>query len=201
MDLTSASQGFKRNLTNLFLLDQRTQEQRTAMAPSQLYVINEAIFARAFRALENFVESAFLNYAQGFPTLNGAVVKSYLNPKDYEHAYEMIKSSQQFLDWNSASKVINRSETYLDGGGPIKSVYAAKSSVLGDLKKVRNHISHNSVVSESDYRKIVIQYLLTMPLVVPSPGEFLQYAKRNGGGITILRYFLDEIYDIGSALA
>ncbi len=198
MGLREAYDDFRLTLTNLFMLDQRTQNQEPALAPVQLSVINEAIFLRAFRAIENLVEEAFLEYSMGKPTLGGIEVRSYLQPRDYSHTYDLIKSSQPFLEWNSPSTVISRAETYLENGGPIKVVFAAKQSLLTDLRRIRNHIAHNSRVSHDEFKKILNQYLLTIPVNIPSPGEFLQEKiTKKSKKIRILRYFLEELSDIG----
>lgn len=202
MSVAEAHNSFRRDITTLFLLDQRTQAQNPSLVSSQIATINEAIFVRAFRAYENLLESIFIDYVQGENTLGGGNVVSYLRPRDAIHAYEMVKSSQPFLEWNRPSTVLARSETYLDCGGPIKTVLAAKQSLLQDFRKLRNHIAHNSRTSTEDYKKVVQHYLTTLPLTLPTPGEFLQLSKRERASPprTFLRYALDEIADIGDAL-
>lgn len=202
MELADANAHFRGTITYLFFLDQRTQEQIPALSQSQLYVVNEAIFLRAFRALENFIEAAFLHYAFGKPTLQGRPVVSYLRPKDLSHAYELVKSSQTFLEWNSPSTVINRAETYLENGGPIKTVFSSKQSFLNDLRRIRNHIAHNSRTSLEEFRKVVQLYLLTVPLRIPEPGEVLQTSiKIKNRKVRMLRHVLEELSDIGDLVA
>lgn len=202
MSVADAHHSFRRDITALFLLDQRTQSQNPRLALSQLATINEAIFVRAFRAYENLLESIFLDYVQGEKTLGGVDVVSYLRPRDAAHAYEMVRSSQPFLEWNSPSTVLARSETYLDSGGPIKTVLAAKQSLLQDFRRIRNHIAHNSRTSTEEYKKVVQRHLTTLPLVLPNAGEFLQLNKRERtlSPRTFLRYALDELAEIGDAL-
>ncbi len=200
MSLADAYVVFKLTLTNLFLLDQRTQEHDPPLATTQLYIINEAILLRAFRAFENLAEEAFIHYTFGHPTLSGVPVTSFIRPKDSRHAYEILRSSQPFLEWNSPTTVITRAETYLDKGGPIKAAYASKQSLIIDMKRVRNHIAHNSQSSLEEYKKLLNNYLLTIPLAIPEPGEFLQNMVKKQP-IRILRNFLEEIDDIGELVA
>lgn len=201
MGLAKANADFRATITNLFLLDQRTQEQNPPLALVQLYVVNEAIFLRAFRAFENLLEEAFIHYSFGNPTLGGTAVNSFLRPNDFNHAYELIRSSQPFLEWNSPSIVISRSETYLENGGPIKTVFAAKQSLLTDLRRIRNHIAHNSRMSLDEFKKILQSYLLTIPLVIPEPGCLLQERiKRKNQNLRMLRYILEELGDIGDLI-
>lgn len=199
--LKDAHARFRRTITSLFFLDQRTQEQFSGVSGAQLYVVNEAIFLRSFRALENFLEDVFLRYACGQPTLSGTAVASYLAPRDIEHAYELIRSSQTFLEWNSPDTVIRRAEIYLDNGGPIKAVLSAKQSFLTDIRRIRNHIAHNSRASLQEFTKVVRNHMLTAPVVMPEAGEFLQIdIKRSGAKIRLLRHILEEVHDIGDLL-
>jgi hypothetical protein len=200
MALADAYVVFRTTLTNLFLLDQRTQEHDPPLATTQLYIINEAILLRAFRALENLAEEAFIHYAFGNPTLSGAPVTSFIRPKDSRHAYEILRSSQPFLEWNSPQTVISRAETYLENGGPIKAAYASKQSLIIDIRRIRNHIAHNSQVSLEEYKKLLNNYLLTIPLVIPEPGDFLQNRVKRQP-TRILRNFLEQIDDIGALVA
>lgn len=112
MSVPDAHHLFRLDITALFILDQRTQTQNPRLAPSQIATINEAILVRAFRAYENLLESIFLDYVQGQRTLSGVNVVSHLRPRDTAHAYEMVRSSQPFLEWNSPSTVITRCEIY-----------------------------------------------------------------------------------------
>lgn len=200
MSIAKAHTAFRVDITALFFLDQRTQSGLTSFTSVQTATINEAILVRAFRAYENLLESVFLEYVQGKPTLSNLPVVSYLAPRDTDHAYSLIKSSQAFLEWNKPDQVIQRAETYLgNGGGPIKPVIASKQSVLTDIRKIRNHIAHNSRMSSIEYRKVVQHYLQTLPLTIPTPGDFLQHTKPKSKH-TILRYFLDELADTANAL-
>lgn len=203
MELVDAHLQFKTTLTSLYFLDQRTQEHAPPLALIQQHIVNEAIFLRAFRAYENFLEEAFIHYTFGKPSLNGKVVISFLHPKDINHAYELIKSSQTFLEWNSPPTVISRAETYLENGGPIKTVLAAKQSFLVDLRKLRNHIAHNSKTSLAEYKKVLNTYYLTIPLDIPEPGALLQQSiniKKNKKK-RMVRYILEELADIGDLIA
>jgi len=200
MSISDAYAAFQIDLTSLFLLDQRTQCQSPPLAPVQIATINEAIVVRAFRAYENLLESAFLEYVQGSSTLSNVPVLSYLTPNSAEHAYSLVKSSQTFLEWNSPAQVIARAETYLQNGGPIKPVIAAKQGFLTDVRRIRNHIAHNSRTSTQEYNKVVLSYLQTMPLTIPTPGQFMQLLKPKQNQRTILRFILDELADIGDLL-
>lgn len=201
MTMQQAYTEFQFEITGLFLLEQRTQEQNLALHKSQVATINEAILIRGFRAYENLLERAFLHYAQGQPTLSNTPVVSFLSPRDEEHAHDMVKSSQTFLEWNKPDIVIERAECYLDQGGPIKQVITAKREVLSDIRRVRNHIAHNSRQSLEEFKKVVRNYNQTLPLVIPTSGEFLNsHITRKQKSSSVLKFYLNELADISSLL-
>lgn len=199
MALQSVYDAFNEELSTLFLLDQKNQY---TLAPNskQIFIINEAILGQAFRCLENFLENSFLEYASSQPTLLGKAVTSYLNPLNLEHAYELVKSSHNFLEWNAPETIIKRAEVYLQNGGPIKTVVAAKVEVFKEMKKIRNHIAHNSRESLDAYEKVVRKHYGTSPLSIPSPGQYLQLISKTPSKDHYLKVYLSEIAVIGNAL-
>lgn len=107
------------------------------------------------------------------PTLSNKKPKSFLNPRDFDHAYELIKSGREYLDWTSPTAVIERAETYLKDGDPVKLVFTSNQTILTQMKSIRNYIAHNSNKSSEQYKKILRQLHGTLPLKIPRPGEFL----------------------------
>lgn len=201
MSLIELHKNFLLDLNPLFILDQKNQETLGKTAnQKQLYLINEAIFTQSFRGLENFIQAVFIEYVMGATTLNGDIVTSYLKPTNHEHAYDLIKSSQTFLDWNTAETLIKRSETYLASGFPVKLVISSYKTKLEDLKKIRNHIAHNSKESLDSFKKVLNKHYSTTPLNIPSPGKFLQEPSKTDKKITLLRETLITISNIGEAL-
>jgi hypothetical protein len=201
MTMQQAYSEFQIEIAGLFLLEQRTQAQTPTLHKSQVATINEAILIRGFRAYENLLERAFLHYARGQPTLSNAPVVSFLAPRNEDHAHDMLRSSQTFLEWNKPDTVIERAECYLDQGGPIKQVIAAKREVLSDIRRVRNHIAHNSRQSLEEFKKVVRNYNNTLPLVIPTSGEFLNFnITRKQKSSSVLQFYLNELADISALL-
>lgn len=144
----------------------------------QLHLLTEHIFFVGFRSYEGFIRDLFLLYCLEKPHSSGKKVVSYLRPKDFTHAEVLIKSSMSFLDWANPTVVIERAETYLKDGFPIKFPYETNIQSLREFKQIRNHIAHNSNDSLDGFKKVVKGYYGTMPLVIPSPGEFLLVPDR-----------------------
>lgn len=167
-----------------------SSNQSNKLSKEQLYLLTESIFFAAFRAYEGFVRDVFLLYCLEKPTVSGRKVKSYIRPKNFAHAEEIIQSSMPFLDWTSPHTVVERAELYLKDGFPIKLAYTSHLNKLTNFKKVRNHIAHNSKESLSTYKKVLKEHYGTIPLHIPTPGEFLLVSEAlNSPKYKLLTFF------------
>lgn len=148
--------------------------ETSVLTVEQLHLITEGLFFSAYRAFENYLENTFILCLVGEPTSGNFVPISYLQPKNVDHARELIKAGQAFLDWTSPDNVMSRAETYLEDGKPFNSVLPGYLVSLRNMKKLRNHIAHNSKESEGEYKKLVRDlYNGVIPLKIPTPGELL----------------------------
>jgi hypothetical protein len=148
------------------------------LSKRQLFMLTEAVFFTGYRGYENFLRDIFLLYCMERKPKSGQVVISYLQPRDFQHAEMLIQSSMPFLDWSNPNAVIVRAELYLAQGFPIKLPISTNQDLLADYKRIRNHIAHNSKESLDEYKKTIRKHLGTIPLNIPSPGEFLLHSER-----------------------
>jgi hypothetical protein len=159
------------------------QKSKNGITKAQMHLLTEAIFFAAFKTYEQFLRNVFLIYCCGIQPSKRKLVRSYLKPRSIQHAELLIQSSMPFLDWSSPDTLIERSETYLEDGYPIKMPITTNLNSLKALKKIRNHIAHMSKESLEDFKKVVKDHYGTLPLRIPRPGEFLlltsQRARRN----------------------
>lgn len=173
---------FQAELQRLEKFDSENQSKFTAVGKSlslrQLHLLTEHTFFVAFRTYEGFVRDLFILYCLERPHSSGKKVISYLRPTDFNHVETLIQSSMPFLDWASPDKVIERAETYLKNGFPVKLPYETNIQPLREFKHIRNHIAHNSRESLEGFKKVVKRHYGTMPLAIPSPGEFLLVSDR-----------------------
>ncbi len=168
----------------------------------QLHLLTESSFFSAFRAFENFVEDVFILCLLEKPSIANKRPKSYLKPKDFRHARELLKSSQKYLDWTSPQTLIERSERYLADGEPFKTVIASNQKDIQNMKRIRNHIAHNSDESSQDYRKVVRDINSgTLPLTIPPPGELLlQIAPRTQPSQHYLVFYIARLREVAKAI-
>lgn len=190
-------QNFHAEIDDLLSFDAENQKNFSTSSSSsgnslrkrQLYMLTETVFFTAYRTYEMFMRDVFLSYCTGCTTRAGTAIVSYLKPKDERHAEELIKSSMPFLEWTHPDKIIARAEIYLQNGDPVKLPYTANKLILSDMKKIRNHIAHNSLESLDSYRKVIQRHFSILPLTIPSPGEFLlEVDKKNSKQYLLLNY-------------
>ena len=196
---------FKMEIDRLLRLDQQNQKRfhigpgrpsSTRFSKSQMTLITEGVFMRAFSAYESFLEDVFLLYARGKPTVSGQTISSFLNPKSTSHARDMIKSNMTFLEWNSPDNVIKRSEIYLGDSNPIKQAVTTNLSRLQYIRKIRNAITHRSIEARNTYIPVVRTELRALPLKVPEPGEFLNTSDPRTPNSYFLVIYLDMLKSV-----
>lgn len=162
----------------------------------QIELMVESVFFSAFRAYENFIREIFILYCLEKTTPSKGTIRSYLKPKNFEHSEQLLKSSMSFLDWNSPDTIIERAETYLENGYPIKLPYTTNLHSLRNFKKLRNHIAHDSVESEDKYINLVRSYYGYIPLSIPKPGAYLMLTSPTTPSNNLLLDFFDLVKQI-----
>jgi hypothetical protein len=173
--ISTVRKDFQKELKRLEIFDSQNQKNflKKNLSKHQLCLLTEALFFYAYRAYEGFIRDIFLLYCVGRNTGTGAKVKSYLRPKGFDHAEDLIQSSMRFLDWATPETIIERAELYLQDGFPVKIPYTTNLSDLRSFRRIRNHIAHNSSTSFQEFIKVLKDHYGTIPLKVPRPGEFL----------------------------
>jgi hypothetical protein len=169
---------------------------RGSLSARQLQLLTESIFFAAFRAYQNFLRDIFLLYCLEKRPRSGKRVRSYLKPKNFGHAELLIQSQMPFLDWVSPDNVIERAELYLERGFPVRLPYTAGRETFLDMKKIRNHIAHNSKESLREYKKVLRKHYTIVPLVIPTPGQFLLETDRRHPNKYKLQVYLEFLQQI-----
>ena len=203
--ISAVVRDFFAELRRLEKLDAQNQAGLLPSSPQnitrhQLHFLTEAIFFRAFRAYESFIRDTFLLYCLEASPRSGAKVRSFLKPIKFSHAEQLIQSSMPHLDWTNPDILIPRAETYLKEGFPIKLAYTSHREELMDFKRIRNHIAHDSNESLQAYKIVLRKYHGTIPLTIPSPGQFLLLNDRIDPSKYILLTFFDLLRTLSNAL-
>lgn len=184
---------FRKEINRLKSFDYNNQikfnERKLTRAQRDLLV--ESIFFNAFRNYEEFIREIFILYCLEKKSSKRPNSKSYIKPKNFLHAEQLIKSSMPFLDWTSPDTIIDRADLFLHNGHPVKLPYTTHRQQLANFKRIRNHIAHNSIESEKDFLKVVRLYNHgTLPVNPPTPAEYLMLTSRtNPNNYNLLDFF------------
>ncbi len=196
---SSAFAALQADLATLQSLDARNQAHystataATVLTKAQMCLLTEAVFFAAFRSYEQFLRNVFLLYCCGIQPSKRRLVRSFLQPRSLSHAEDLVKSAMPFLDWSSPDVLLERSESYLRDGFPLKTPLTANMELLRDLKKLRNHIAHMSGESLQEYKKVLKAHFGTVPLRIPRPGEYLLLPSRRINSMYYLQEYLAGI--------
>ena len=193
--ISASLNDFNQEINRLQKFDFLNQQKfsNRELTKAQIELLVESIFFSAFRSFEGFLREVFILYCMEKQSSKRPKVKSYLKPRTFEHTEQMIKSSMEYLDWTNPSTLVERSEMYLaNNGHPIKLPITTNLQQLKEFKKIRNHIAHNSIESETHFIKIVRTYNNgVQPLRIPNPGEYLMFTSKRNRSNYLLLDFLD----------
>jgi hypothetical protein len=205
-DVATLLLSFRNELGTLRKFDSQNQSafsssKSSNLTANQLHLLVETVFFRAYRTYEHYIRDVFLLYCTGHSSKSGKAVTSFLNPRDVEHAEQLMKSSMPFVEWGSPDEVIKRAELYLDQGFPIKAPYTSRVAVLRDYKHIRNHIAHSSTESLTNYRKVLGRYFGAPPLPLPEPGELLLKPDKTRKTKYLLQTYFDTLESLAVDVA
>lgn len=138
----------------------------------QLEIIVELAFLRIFIAWENFLEGSFIRYLMGAKSPSGYKPKAFVNPYNMEHALNFISQGKDYVKWNSASDVIDRSDVFFKNGEPFKNTLEASTTDLNEMNTIRNRIAHKSKSSQEKFNSL-IRFKFGHGIRGMTPGRFL----------------------------
>ncbi len=115
---------------------------------SERSLVAEACFLKLFVALEEFLEVSFAHYLAGRMSTERWRPSKYAKPIDTEHALNMLRGVQPFVDWSNPEKVILYACLYFKEGEPYKTPLSGAISHLKSMKTVRNSSAHLSTTTQ-----------------------------------------------------
>lgn len=179
---------FQQAIGRLERLDADNQRQK-GISRQQLYFLTESVFFVAYRSYEGFIRDLFLLYCMNKQPPSGKRIASYLKPRSFYHAEKLTRSALRFVEWGEPEVVIKLAEIFLKDGFPIKIPLSSNIEQLRNYRWIRNHIAHGSIESLGKYKKVLRRHYSTMPLKIPSPGEFLLLQERSSPRHKLLSFF------------
>lgn len=138
--------------------------------------IVELAFMKSFLTWEGFLEEAFILYLLGKKSPNGYSPLRHAIPMSRQHAVELLASDARHTDWTAADRVVGRANRFFKGGRPFANVVRPQTSLLDNLKTIRNALSHDSGEAVGKFETLVRNELTFFPPGM-IPGTFLAMLK------------------------
>jgi hypothetical protein len=182
------------------IVDSTTLLQNNVPPNQQLFshgmynAIVEQSFMRIYLAWETFLEKSFIIYLQGETDLKGTVYIKFGNPKDNEHAYNMLKGTKNYPDWTNIDDVNQLAGIYFDNSGPFATLVAPPPEMLA-MKTIRNRISHVSEKSLKQYNRLLMQNISQTNI---APGDYLMQLR--SGTQTYFTFYVEMLKDYVEAI-
>lgn len=104
--------------------------------------INDSAFLKIFIAWETYLESVFLKFLLGEPSILGTFLVRYATPLDTLHGNNMLIGKQKYVDWSDPATVKLFANLYFLTGNHIDAFINSIYSELLDLKTIRNAAAH-----------------------------------------------------------
>jgi len=158
----------------------------------QIEIIAEMAFLRVFMAWENFLEESFIRYLVGAASPAGYCPERFVNPPNMVIAEKLIKGEREYVRWNSASDVINRSDLFFKDGEPYKNVLQGATTELNEMNTIRNRIAHKSTYSKNKFTDFV-RRTFGHRIRGMTPGRFLLTPKDASSRITYFDHYVEII--------
>lgn len=149
--------------------------------------IIEHCFMKIFLAWEFFLEQAFILYLCDAEDLQGNKYTHFAQPKNEEHAYELLKGTKQYPDWTNLDNIKILSNAFFENYGPF--ILLSDNPVeFQHMKTIRNRISHISKQSINNFNKFTNAQIA---INNTTAANFLSTLK--DGSITFYSFYTDII--------
>lgn len=113
-----------------------------ALQQNQREFITDSAYLKLFIAWETFLETSFIQYMLGEPSILGNVITRYVQPQDEQHANRLLIGTQRYVDWSNPGTVKTLSILHFASGNPFDIFVSSIMKDLSDLKTIRNAAAH-----------------------------------------------------------
>jgi hypothetical protein len=152
-------------------------------------VINGA-FLMLFMAFEEFLENSFICYMVGQKGVNNKKLKSFVSPNSEEHAFNILKGLSKHPDFTNRDTIIILANNLFENGGSY-TILNNFNVVFGELKKIRNAITHISIDSKNEFLNMARTKLGALPVGYNTAMFLNAFEPRTN--LTFFIYYRDHI--------
>lgn len=152
------------------------------LEPKYQFLVNEVLMLRIFSILEfSFAEVAY-RLSCGASYLNANSPSLFYKCKNIQDAHSKMlslgrRNPKRFLKWTTEKDIKDNIRYIIDPNDPYISYLKIHSSLIEEMRVVRNHISHKTNSTRQEYKNLIrTKYGANAKLAV---GVFLTSVKRN----------------------
>ena len=154
---------------------------------------------KTYSAWEKYLERTFILLMMGCRNPNGTPLNSYVRPKDEEHAYKLIVSTNQYPDWGDIDKIIKISSNFFEDGRPY-AVLATMRRELNALKRIRNCMAHHSQKAKEDFENLVRGNIGYVPDNLTVVDFLIMNVPNMRPAVTFFQYYIEYLISIANLL-
>ena len=125
-----------------------------ALPQNQREFITDSAYIKLFITWETFLETSFIQYMLGEPSILGNVITRYVQPQNEQHANRLLIGTQKYVDWSNPEIVKRLCNLHFASGNPFDTFISSMMSDLFDLKIIRNAAVHLSSTTQQQLDSI-----------------------------------------------
>lgn len=133
---------------------QQGDDGNYVLPQNQREFITDSAYLKLFIAWETFLETSFIQYMLGEPSILGNVITRYVQPQDEQHANRLLIGTQKYVDWSNPEIVKRLCNLHFASGNPFDTFISSMMSDLFDLKIIRNAAVHLSSTTQQQLDSI-----------------------------------------------
>ena len=180
---------FQQDLANNYLLPQ-----------NQRNFITDSAFLKMFIAWETFIESVFVKYMLGEPSILGNNVARHVQPVNYEHAGKILIGTQKYVDWSNPEIIKRLSNLYFAPNNIIDTFVSSMFTDLFDLKTIRNSAAHLSSTTNNQLISLANRLInVNNPNITVS--DLLFSFVPQSANVTVLSSYLTKLDIVAEGIA
>ena len=170
VSIVSSRNNFEVQVKESFNLIKAINNSKSGLKKQYKLTIVELAYLKIYLAWEQFLEETLLGYMMGGQSAKGYKVSSYVFPKNYSHALDIINQGRDYSIWTP--DVVIRKANQFFKRHPYVRILNPLIRYLNEMKCVRNAIAHSSKTSREKFKTLVRSRIGYASYKV-TPGHFL----------------------------
>jgi hypothetical protein len=150
----------------------------------------ERLFELLFMNFENFIENAYISYANGFPSINGNSPVRYVILSSDIDIINLYCGFKEYPDWTRWDSLVSYSSLFFNPSPfiHIKNYMAC----LNEIKTIRNALAHISGSSQTKFETLVRNRVGYFPATGMSVSDYLLTRIHLGRPLIYFKDYIDK---------